>query len=67
MVPRHYCSGVFPQSAAEPAGSEGAKFRLWVKTKGLVLGEENGAAEPELLLPTGSDQAADGKVINSSH
>ena len=28
---------IFQETAHEPAGSEGAKFRLWVKSKGLSL------------------------------
>lgn len=52
----------------EPAGSEGAKFRLWVKSKGLTLsrgpgveagtlGTEAGETEDtSLYLPTGTEQ-----------
>merc|ERR1719300_688554 len=34
------------EGGQEPAGSEGAKFRLWVKSKGLTLypGDENDAS-----------------------
>jgi len=59
----------------EPAGSEAAKFRLWVKSKGLQLaqpekevGEEKecmmseDVEEPVLYLPTGTDKNVDGKV-----
>ena len=50
---------------AEPAGSEGAKFRLWVKSKGLSLrpgpGEassqqQDTEADTRLYLPTGTEQ-----------
>ena len=50
---------------AEPAGSEGAKFRLWVKSKGLSLrpgpGEASShqdaaEADTRLYLPTGTEQ-----------
>merc|ERR1719300_1698908 len=55
------------EGGQEPAGSEGAKFRLWVKSKGLTLypGDENDASsisrkseeeEDTLYLPTGTQQ-----------
>ena len=48
MVPVQECG-------REAAGSEAAKFRLWVKSKGLQLGEgEEG--EGQLILPTGTDK-----------
>ena len=55
---------IFQETGHEPAGSEGAKFRLWVKSKGLSLspGErregEGGEEEVEtmLYLPTGTEQ-----------
>ena len=50
----------------EPAGSEGAKFRLWVKSKGLTLSRGPGEARTQseagetedtsLYLPTGTEQ-----------
>ena len=49
---------------SEPAGSEAAKFRLWVKSKGLSLTRpeqcqgdndcQDGA--PTLFVPTGTDK-----------
>jgi hypothetical protein len=56
------------EAGSEPAGSEAAKFRLWVKSKGLQLaqpskevGEEKefmteDLEEPVLYLPTGTDK-----------
>ena len=46
----------------EPAGSEAAKFRLWVKSKGLQLGKDVVGEEPALFIPTGTD-----KVGTASH
>ena len=55
---------IFQETGHEPAGSEGAKFRLWVKSKGLSLepgertvreGEEE-EEDTRLFLPTGTDQ-----------
>ena len=52
-------------SCCEPAGSEAAKFRLWVKSKGLSLrpgpGEasshqQDSEADTRLYLPTGTEQ-----------
>ena len=51
---------------SEPAGSEAAKFRLWVKSKGLALSrpgplqEEEEAEEeaPLLFVPTGTDKVS---------
>ena len=52
---------------SEPAGSEAAKFRLWVKSKGLALtrpGEpeqmevEEGPDTPLLFVPTGTDKVS---------
>ena len=40
----------------EAAGSEAAKFRLWVKSKGLQLGKEVEGEEPALYIPTGTDK-----------
>ena len=40
----------------EAAGSEAAKFRLWVKSKGLQLGKEVEGEEPALFIPTGTDK-----------
>lgn len=40
----------------EPAGSEAAKFRLWVKSKGLQLGKDVEGEEPALFIPTGTDK-----------
>ena len=58
----------------EPAGSEGAKFRLWVKSKGLTLspgpGETAGASnqasteDTSLYLPTGTEQVSQ---VDSRH
>ena len=55
-------------SCCEPAGSEAAKFRLWVKSKGLSLtrpgaGAEEGqegdrADSPVLYVPTGTDKVS---------
>ena len=59
-------------SCCEPAGSEAAKFRLWVKSKGLSLtrpgaGAGAGAEEgqegdrgdsPVLYVPTGTDKVS---------
>ena len=57
---------IFQETSHEPAGSEGAKFRLWVKSKGLSLEpgertarEGEGEEEEEdtrLFLPTGTEQ-----------
>ena len=60
---------IFQETPAhEPAGSEGAKFRLWVKSKGLTLEpgdrmvkegegeEEEDTEDTRLFLPTGSEQ-----------
>ena len=50
---------------SEPAGSEAAKFRLWVKSKGLALRrpgledeeeEEEEKEAPLLYVPTGTDK-----------
>ena len=49
---------------SEPAGSEAAKFRLWVKSKGLALRrpgleeeeEEEEEEAPLLFVPTGTDK-----------
>ena len=49
---------------SEPAGSEAAKFRLWVKSKGLSLTRpDNGHGDndcqdgaPTLFVPTGTDK-----------
>ena len=62
-------------AGSEPAGSEAAKFRLWVKSKGLqlampskeVVGEEKefmseDLEEPVLYLPTGTDKV--GRIMN---
>ena len=55
---------------SEPAGSEAAKFRLWVKSKGLALtrpevGPEEGGQEgedmldtPLLFVPSGTDKVS---------
>ena len=52
---------------SEPAGSEAAKFRLWVKSKGLaltrpeVVPEEEGhdmLDTPLLFVPTGTDKVS---------
>ena len=65
----------------EPAGSEGAKFRLWVKSKGLTLsrgpgveagtpGTEAGETEDtSLYLPTGTEQvrARNTQIIYPRH
>ena len=40
-------------AAGEPTGSEAAKLRVWVKAKGLQLGE---LGEDELYVPTGTDK-----------
>ena len=40
----------------EASGSEAAKFRLWVKSKGLQLGKEVEGEEPALYIPTGTDK-----------
>ena len=61
----------------EPAGSEAAKFRLWVKSKGLQLaqpekevGEEKecmmseDVEEPVLYLPTGTDKVSSIIIMN---
>ena len=40
----------------EAAGSEAAKFRLWVKSKGLQLGKEVEGEESALYIPTGTDK-----------
>ena len=42
-------------AAGEPAGSEAAKLRVWVKAKGLQLGE---LGEDELYVPTGTDKVS---------
>ena len=58
---------IFQETAGhEPPGSEGAKFRLWVKSKGLSLEpgermmreceEEEGEEDTRLFLPTGTEQ-----------
>ena len=56
---------IFQETGHEPAGSEGAKFRLWVKSKGLSLrpgpGEassqqQDAEADTRLYLPTGTEQ-----------
>ena len=44
------------QVVGEAAGSEAAKFRLWVKSKGLQLGKEVEGEEPALFIPTGTDK-----------
>ena len=57
---------------SEPAGSEAAKFRLWVKSKGLTLTrpsqletmevegeeEEERLTTPLLFVPTGTDKVS---------
>ena len=52
---------------SEPAGSEAAKFRLWVKSKGLALTrpevgpeerEEEGQDTPLLFVPSGTDKVS---------
>ena len=78
-LPTDHCS-LFQDGTPgpEPAGSEGAKFRLWVKSKGLTLsrgpGAEAGTAseagdteDTSLYLPTGTEQVR-GKhsIIQSS-
>jgi len=62
------------EAGSEPAGSEAAKFRLWVKSKGLQLAQpskelgdkkdliKEDIEEPVLYLPTGTDKNVDGKV-----
>ena len=56
-------------SVSEPAGSEAAKFRLWVKSKGLALSRPEGGMEEEeeggvmldtplLFVPTGTDKVS---------
>ena len=53
-------------SVSEPAGSEAAKFRLWVKSKGLALSrpgplqeeEEEEEEAPLLFVPTGTDKVS---------
>ena len=59
-----------PLSLSEPAGSEAAKFRLWVKSKGLALtrpGEEDQMEEEEdtplLFVPTGTDKVSQAYTI----
>jgi hypothetical protein len=54
-----------PQTAPEPSGSEAAKFRLWVKSKGFHLGPPAGHPDfgrPHsmdiLYLPTGTDKVS---------
>ena len=68
-------------SCCEPAGSEAAKFRLWVKSKGLSLtrpgaGAGAGAEEgqegdrgdsPVLYVPTGTDKVSPGSSWISSY
>ena len=58
----------------EPAGSEGAKFRLWVKSKGLTLypGDESGLLRNDgddttLFLPTGTEQVKRRFLSSSSN
>ena len=53
-------------AGGEPTGSEAAKFRLWVKSKGFCLGPPAGHPESEnpesrdmLYLPTGTDKVSD--------
>ena len=58
---------------SEPAGSEAAKFRLWVKSKGLALTrpgepeqmevEEEGPDTPLLFVPTGTDKVSQAVTI----
>ena len=55
---------------SEPAGSEAAKFRLWVKSKGLTLSrpgepepmeteeEQERLDTPLLFVPTGTDKVS---------
>ena len=62
-----------PISVSEPAGSEAAKFRLWVKSKGLALtrpGDQMDQMDveveevqdtldtPLLFVPTGTDKVS---------
>ncbi|XP_059089878.1 nucleolar protein 4-like [Tigriopus californicus] len=54
---------------SEQTGSEAAKFRLWVKSKGFHLGAPAGHPDSEkqeskdmLYLPTGTDKTVDGSV-----
>ena len=58
---------------SEPAGSEAAKFRLWVKSKGLALRrpgmedeeeEEEEEEAPLLYVPTGTDKVGDERGAN---
>ena len=70
-----------PVSVSEPAGSEAAKFRLWVKSKGLALTrpgdlgdqmeveEEEGPETldtPLLFVPTGTDKVSQATSPSSS-
>ena len=43
------------KEGSEPAGSEAAKLRVWVRSKGLQLGRE-GEGRGELYVPTGTDK-----------
>merc|ERR1712131_508909 len=58
-------------TSLEPAGSDGAKFRLWVKSKGLTLTRPEPFSlkddfqeddTPMLFVPTGTDKNVDGQV-----
>ena len=57
-------AGAAGVSVSEPAGSEAAKFRLWVKSKGLALSrpgplqEEEEEEAPLLFVPTGTDKVS---------
>ena len=61
-------AGAAGVSVSEPAGSEAAKFRLWVKSKGLALSrpgplqeeeeEEEEEETPLLFVPTGTDKVS---------
>ena len=60
-------AGAAGVSVSEPAGSEAAKFRLWVKSKGLALSrpgplqeeEEEEEEAPLLFVPTGTDKVSE--------
>ena len=58
-------AGAAGVSVSEPAGSEAAKFRLWVKSKGLALSrpgplqeDEEEEEAPLLFVPTGTDKVS---------
>ena len=67
-------SGGDNDHVSEPAGSEAAKFRLWVKSKGLSLtrpetkhkDEDVQDGAPTLFVPTGTDKVGCSRVINIS-